>query len=213
MDYTKKLILKILEIERFVSARQYRHFDEQQLCSVQPESTDTSTSSNCATVQPESTDTSTSSNCAPVQPESTDTSTSSNCAPVQPESTDTSTSNNCAPVEPESTITMTSSNCDPVQPESTNSTSSDKSVALSQLPQSTGTITTPIGNNVPTPPKRPRRKVHMLTTSMKGNTMENYVKKLSESPSTKRKLSDGNTSPSSIQLAKTVRSDGADTVS
>ena len=180
---------------------------------VQPESTDTSTSSNCATVQPESTDTSTSSNCTPVQPESTDTSTSSNCAPVQPESTDTSTSSNCAPVEPESTTTMTSSNCDPVQPESTNSTSSDKSVALSQLPQSTGTITTPSGNNVPTPPKRPRRKVHMLTTSMKGNTMENYVKKLSESPSTKRKLSDGNTSPSSIQLAKTVRSDGADTVS
>ena len=33
------------------------------------------------------------------------------------------------------------------------------------------------------------------------------------SPSSKRKLSDGTTSPSSTQLAETVRSDGADTVS
>ena len=175
---------------------------------VQPQSTGTVTSNDSAPVHPESTGTVTSSDSAPVQPESTGTVTSSDSAPVQPESTGTVTSNDSAPVKPEFTNTMTSNDCAPVQLESTNTSTGDKSVVLSLLPQSTGIITTPSGNNVPTPLKRPRRKV--LTTGAKVNTMENYVKKLSDSPSSKRKLSDGTTSPSSTQLAKTVRSDGAD---
>ena len=126
---------------------------------VQPEPTDTLTSKDSPPVQPESTDTLTSKDCAPVQPESTDTMTSNNSAPVQPESTGTVTSNDSAPVTPESTNTMTSNDCAPVQLESTNTSSGDKSVVLSLLPQSTGIITTPSGNNVPTPLKRPRSKV------------------------------------------------------
>ena len=168
------------------------------------------TGNDSAPVQPESTDTLTSKDSAPVQPESTNTLTSNNSAPVQPESTGTVISSDSAPVQPESTGTMTSNDCAPVQLESTNTSSGDKSVVLSLLPQSTGIITIPSGNNVPTPLKRPRRKV--LTTGAKVNTIENYMKKLCDSPS-KRKLSDGTTSPSSTQLAKTVRSDGADTVS
>ena len=178
---------------------------------VQPEPTDTFTSKNIPPVQPESRDTLTSKDCAPVQQESTDTMTSNNSAPVQPESTGTVTINDSAPVQPESINTMTSNDCAPVQLESINTSSGDKSVVLSLLPQSTGIITTLSDNNVPTPLKRHRRKV--LTTGAKIKTMESYVKKLSDSPSSKRKLSDGTTSPSSTQLAKTVRSDGADTVS
>ena len=164
---------------------------------VQPESTGTVTSNDSAPVQPESTGmcTVTSSDNAPVQPESTSTVTSNDRAPVQPESTGTVTSNDSAPVQPESTGTVISSDGAPVQPESTNTSSGDKSVVLSLLPQPTGIITTPSCNNVPTPLKRPRRKV--LTTGAKVNTMENYVQKLSDSPSSKRKLSDGTTSPSS----------------
>ena len=80
-----------------------------------------------------------------------------------------------------------------------------------------------IGDN--TPPASPTCKVRRArkprqpevqsasVTLNNGNTMDNYLKKTCESPSTKRKHSDGVFSPSSVQVAKTTRTDGGDDVS
>ena len=67
------------------------------------------------------------------------------------------------------------------------------------------------------PPRRkrtPKTKQSSASVTVKSyvNTLDNFVHK--ESPSCKRKLSDGSSgSPSSAQLTKTTRTDGADTIS
>ena len=61
--------------------------------------------------------------------------------------------------------------------------------------------------------KSPRTRQGSTSVTVKSsvNTLDNFVSK--ESPSCKRKLSDNSGSPSSVQLTKTTRTDGADTIS
>ncbi len=63
----------------------------------------------------------------------------------------------------------------------------------------------------PSPTIPPRKKRGNRSTTAKVNTLDNFVRK--ESPVVKRKLSSEAGSPSSVQVAKSTRTDGADDVS
>ena len=62
------------------------------------------------------------------------------------------------------------------------------------------------------PRKTKTKPVSVLNSNAKQmNTIDNYVTR--DSPFTKRKMSDESTSPSSVQIAKTIRTDGDGVVS
>ena len=60
-------------------------------------------------------------------------------------------------------------------------------------------------------PRRPRSKIAL--PSGKHGTLDNFVTRRNESPATKRKHSTESSSPSSVQVAKTTKTDGSDEVS
>ena len=60
-------------------------------------------------------------------------------------------------------------------------------------------------------PRRPRSKIAL--PSGKHGTLDNFVTRRNESPATKRKHSTESSSPSSVQVAKTTKTDGSDKVS
>ena len=68
---------------------------------------------------------------------------------------------------------------------------------------------TPPGS--PNPSRPPRKHKNRQSDVKYINTMDKFV--IKESPSIKRKLSSESTSPSSVQIAKTIRTDGGDDVS
>ena len=87
---------------------------------------------------------------------------------------------------------------------------SGHSVSLS-VPSTSGHTSLP--RAPPRKKKSPRTRQGSTSVTVKSsvNTLDNFVSK--ESPSCKRKLSDNSGSPSSVQLTKTTRTDGADTIS
>ena len=60
-------------------------------------------------------------------------------------------------------------------------------------------------------PRRPRSKI--APPSGKHSTLDNFVTRRNESPGTKKKHSTESSSPSSVQVAKTTKTDGSDEVS
>ena len=60
-------------------------------------------------------------------------------------------------------------------------------------------------------PRRPRSKIAL--PSGKHGTLDNFVTRRNESPASKRKHSTESSSPSSVQVAKTTKTDGSDEVS
>ena len=60
-------------------------------------------------------------------------------------------------------------------------------------------------------PRRPRSKIAL--PSGKHGTLDNFVTRRNESPATKRKHSTESSSPSSVQVAKSTKTDGSDEVS
>ena len=80
--------------------------------------------------------------------------------------------------------------------------------------EATTNLQEPLLSQLPNkPPRKTKTKqVSVLNPNAKQmNTIDNYVTR--DSPSTKRRLSDESTSPSSVQIAKTIRTDGDGVVS
>ena len=75
--------------------------------------------------------------------------------------------------------------------------------------EATTNLQEPLHSQLPDkPPRKTKTKpVSVLNSNAKQmNTIDNYVTR--DSPSIKRRLSDESTSPSSVQIAKTIRTDG-----
>ena len=98
-----------------------------------------------------------------------------------------------------------SGNCEPL------SSRNDIGGERNALPSQTGSS----GNDNPKPTRPPRKKIPRSALPITPNqrTIDNYVSRVIDYPGAKRKLSDGSTSPSSVQTAKATRTDGADEVS
>ena len=80
--------------------------------------------------------------------------------------------------------------------------------------EATTNLQEPLHSQLPNkPPRKTKTKpVSVLNSNAKQmNTIDNYVTR--DSPSIKRRLSDESTSPSSVQIAKTIRTDGDGVVS
>ena len=133
-------------------------------------------------------------------------------AVIDPDSPSLSTSATQMETEsspPESTSVKhnspSSGNCEPLN------TRNDVGGEKNALPSQTGSSV----NDNPKPTRPPRKRIprSALPNTPNQRTIDNYVSRVIDSPGAKRKLSDGSTSPSSVQTAKATRTDGADEVS
>ena len=84
-------------------------------------------------------------------------------------------------------------------------------ISSSSNESSTNIVSTAVALKPTRIPRRPRSKIAL--PSGKHGTLDNFVTRRNESPATKRKHSTESSSPSSVQVAKTTKTDGSDEVS